>query len=736
VLLLLPAAAAAQTLHVQPYLQLATPTTIHVMWESDSTEAPTVQYGPTEALGSEVAAVSFDGQFGYVHHRGELTGLTPGTRYFYRVTTGSTSSGVYDFVTPPDPSAETAVRIVAMSDMQQDWQHPTVFEEVVNDGVIAFLAAEFSADLPGELNAVLIPGDLVDNGLLYDQWADTFFTPAQNLLRHVPLYPVLGNHESDSAFFFQYFHLPNNEHWWTHDIGGVRVIGLDSNVAYRTQEQLDFLEGALDAACLDGQVDFVFAQLHHPYKSELWLAGETDWTGDVIELLEGFSTECGKPSVHFFGHTHGYSRGQSRDHRHLMVNVATSGGNIDYWGEYAQADYDEYVVSQDEYGFVLVEVEAGADPSFRLRRISRGNEDLTRDNEVRDDLTIRTNNRPPETPSALAPTDGETVEGGTVVLVASAWSDPDGDAQGAAQWQIATTCDDWAQPLADLWKQHRNEYGGTDLQAGDDLTDHAVDGLMPGVELCWRVRYRDQGLTWSAWSAGAAFRTDGEALSDNLLLNPGAEDGLEHWTITAGTLESLIAGECAGVEPHSGERYFVVGGLCDNESEVAAAVQRVELKGPYDAIDEGRATAWISGWFRDYSGTDLPEIEVIAYDGKGAKLLTSGRMGEPVATWTLLNDRLELPPGTRALEFVLHGTRFGGTDNDSYLDDLELRLSVESAEGDDDDAADDDDAVDDDDGGSGCGCTNSGQRPASVSGLGLLLLLLRRRPGGRRTATR
>ena len=64
------------------------------------------------------------------------------------------------------------------------------------------------------------------------------------------------------------------------------------------------------------------------------------------------------------------------------MNVATAGGNIDYWGEYAQADYSEFTVTQDEWGFVLVEVEAGDEPEFVLKRISRGNENTFRDNET------------------------------------------------------------------------------------------------------------------------------------------------------------------------------------------------------------------------------------------------------------------------------------------------------------------------------------------------------------------
>jgi hypothetical protein len=58
-----------------------------------------------------------------------------------------------------------------------------------------------------------------------------------------------------------------------------------------------------------------------------------------------------------------------------------------------------------------------------------------------------------------------------------------------------------------VWRQHEDRFAGADLQAGDDLTDEPYEGLAPGA-WCWRVRYRDRGLRWSAWSAPAAFTAD------------------------------------------------------------------------------------------------------------------------------------------------------------------------------------------------------------------------------------
>ena len=156
------------------------------------------------------------------------------------------------------------------------------------------------------LDLVLIPGDLVDNGLDHTQWGSHFFEPSEPLFSHVPLYPVLGNHENNSSYFFSYCNLPSNgtpgylEHWWWTDFSNIRVIGLDSNWDYQLTIQLNWLEDVLNESCNDPNIDFVFAQLHHPHRSELWVPGGTSFTGDVIELLEQFTSNCGKPSIHFF----------------------------------------------------------------------------------------------------------------------------------------------------------------------------------------------------------------------------------------------------------------------------------------------------------------------------------------------------------------------------------------------------------------------------------------------------
>lgn len=665
---------------VHPYLQLASPSDIWILWETPSTDETRVEWGLTEALGTTTSGFSTAGSGGSRIHEVHLEGLDGATRYWYRVAVEDSLSLLYHFVTPPTSDAESPLRLVAFSDTQIDSSHPDKFDEIIHQGIIDFITAENGPDMAEHLNAVLVVGDLVENGTHYYQWQDHFFTPARDLMSRVPTYPTIGNHEQDSINYFKYFHLPENgstgyeEHWWYHDLSNVRLIGLDTNSGYRFADQLDWLSMVLTDACSNEAVDFVFAQFHHPYRSELWLAGETAYSGDLIELLETFSKNCGKPSVHFFGHTHGYSRGQSLEVPHVWVNVATAAGNIDYWGEYAQADYDWFTVSQDAYGFAVIDVAAGSDPYFRIRRVSRGDELTPLDNIITDDITVHRYGDPPNRPTVVSPSGG-SIDPEFVLLRASSYSDPNGVAHGASQWQVSTSCGDFTAPVYESVRHHENWYFDINTNARDDLTDEVSPDLDADTDYCWRVRYRNQGLQWSQWSIPVGFSTATSTGASNLLQNPGAEDGLTDWTVSSGVMESLTDGECGGASPRTGTRYFSVGGLCEHSAS-AEGYQRIDVSSYSSQIDAGEVTVVFGGYLRNWSGYDRPELELVFRDGGLGEITRSDSLGTNNSTWTPLLASQLAPSGTRTVDFVLSGTRHNGTDNDSYFDDLRLVLHL------------------------------------------------------------
>lgn len=666
---------AQNSIVIGPFLQDAEPNSITVIWETDAALESTVEWGLDEALGNTTSG-STSANNGMQLHEVTISGLDRFTKYYYKVITDGTESQVFQFKTPPFASDDESFRIIAMSDMQIDGNNPNKFDEIIHDGILDYLDENGDASPSDNIALVMIPGDLVENGLSFDQWKEDFFDPGQTLFGEVPVYPVPGNHENNSVYFFNYFKLPENgsngfeEHWWFKDYGNTRIIGMDSNGPFNNEEQLTWLSGVLAETCTADSIDFVFAQLHHPHKSELWTPGESDFTGEVIDLLEAFTTDCNKPSIHFFGHTHGYSRGQSRDHKHLWINVATAGGAIDYWGDWPQFDYDEFSVSQDEWGFVSVEVTAGDDPAFTVKRISRGNAQINRDNEITDSLVIRKANGMVQAPESISPLD-VTLPVTEITLNASVFESLEPNSlHGQSHWQIATECNfDFV--VFEDWKNYENQYNNADTQAGDDLTETPVNGLMSDLSYCWRVRYRDREMNWGNWSEPASFSTCPNGMSQNLLLNPNAELGILNWTAVEGEFEALMAGECGGIDPNNGDLFFAVGGVC-NDNEFGLALQDVDVSSFADSINAGNYLAQWGGFLSNWGGDDIPSFKLNFFTSGMIALGSTEEYSTLNNTWTLLDNSAPIPLNTGIIQMELTGTRFAGSDNDSYFDDLFL----------------------------------------------------------------
>ena len=523
ILFCLPIIVLSQDFTINPYLQNASPNSITIMWEYSNWEVSFVEWGNTNTLGN-IDSTTFEiTSSPSCLFTAKLTGLQSNTKYYYQVTTGNSTSVMFDFYTPSTNIDEAPINIVVMSDMQKSDNNLTKFSEIINDGIIDYVKDNYEGNTNENLDMILIPGDLVGTGTNHSHWKDDFFAQSEPLFSTVPFYPVLGNHEVNANLYFQYMDLPENgtagyeEHWWYKDNSNVRIIGLNSNSDYQIQDQLDWLDSILFMTSLDNTIDFVFAQLHHPHKSEQWTPGNTSFTGDVISLLENFTTSSGKPTIHFYGHTHGYSRGQSKDHTHLMVNVATSGGYIDYWGEWPQQDYEEYSISQDEWGYVFLEVEAGADPQFILKRLSIGDDFISKKNSLEDSITIRLYNNPPNTPIGVFPLYLDTINSSSMILIADNFSDQDGDLHGSSQWQISSDCNDFTSLVFDSWKQYENWYLDINTQENDNLTDEIINSLDGSSDYCWRVRYRDRSLAWSEWSTPIPFITDNSIVNNKLI---------------------------------------------------------------------------------------------------------------------------------------------------------------------------------------------------------------------------
>lgn len=668
----------SQNIIVQPYIQNINENSARILFETDISINSYASYGIDPDNLNNTSSSSMQSGDGTTRiHTCILSDLNPDTKYYYKINlaNGSTSP-VFHFTTLKIREEEEEITLIAISDMQMMSSSPNIFSDIINEGIIQIVnQSEGGID---NLHGILLIGDLVQNGGNYSEWRNTFFIPSQNLSPYVPFYPAIGNHDSYNnglSNYLKYFDLPVNgdpgfpEQWWYRDFSNVRVISLNSNSSpEQLTQQLTWLQTLTNSACTDDYIDFVVLQLHHPFKSEMWTPGELVFTGEVIELLQNFSTNCGKPSVHLFGHTHGYSRGQSKDHKHLWVNVATAGGSIDYWGQFPNHDYEEFSTSEDEYGFVMIKAIGGPDPSLALKRYSRGDDTDFKDNVLTDEIILNRLNYLPARPKAIFPT-GQ-LPFNCVKLKASQFDDPS-DLHQASHWQISTN-QNFTQIVKDIWKQHKNLYNDTDTQSDDDLTDENISNLAPSTTYYWRVRYRDQYLNWSEWSDTIQFSTLPSSSTSNMLLNEGAENGTLNWT---GQIESLTSNECESVPPYLGQRFFAVGGVCSNEQNLGTAEQRLNVSTYAGQIDNNELSITYSGYLRAYAyNNDSPEISVSFYNAGNQLIGSAPFFGNNSNQWMLVSNTVEIPSSTRLIRFILRGTRFSGTDNDSYFDELSAKL--------------------------------------------------------------
>jgi len=164
-------------------------------------------------------------------------------------------------------------------------------------------------------DVVFHTGDLVNEGSVPGLW--TRFNEVTRSLREVAdFYPVAGNHDDESPYYYDNFVLPNNEKWYSVDIDGIHFILLNSNLDLGPgSEQYAWLSG--DLAATDTN-DFVIAVFHHPLvASGPHLPDEYGIAGDLLPLFETYDVD-----VVFNGHEHLYERSFLNG----IYHVVTGGG--------------------------------------------------------------------------------------------------------------------------------------------------------------------------------------------------------------------------------------------------------------------------------------------------------------------------------------------------------------------------------------------------------------------------
>ena len=489
--------------YIGPYLQMPSPNEIVVSLESKYPVLELVwkeaNSGTRDILRNQGIPFRASKLKGLYLHKFSLKNFAPDTKIHYWLRAENKVSKVYKHHTLSQTKENFS--LVLMSDAQHGYK---VTKKQIRESVAKHLFSKNPVtDYP--VRMTLFAGDLVQEGDEYHRWKKEFFGPMSLLNEKVVLFPAIGNHEKDHTYYYKYFDLPQNgsesykEHWYTVDYQNVRIISLDTNKGYRIQEQLNWLEGVLSEA-EEKKFDFVLAEFHHPYQSELWVPGNTKYSGLIQSRLEEFSKKTKIPSFTIFGHTHGYSRGHSFKANHSMLNVASIGGAIDDWGDYLQKDYPEYLISMDNFGWVLAEVEQGENPQIRFKRFSFGNDSHQEDEGVVDQFVIKRFNKKPIAPEILGFQQMKTFPTYyNAEIRLSEFMDEDSDTHLSTHIQVSWD-PSFQKGVKNIYQNSINLYFNEDKNAQKSLVAPIIRIKKSKNPQYIRARFRDSSLGWSQFS--------------------------------------------------------------------------------------------------------------------------------------------------------------------------------------------------------------------------------------------
>ncbi|HWQ90086.1 MAG TPA: Ig-like domain-containing protein, partial [Clostridia bacterium] len=275
---------------------------IVVMWETDRPAGSRVDYG----VGSADEVQITDATPATIHEV-TLTGLAPNTLYHYTVASDYAVSGEASFQTALG-TPEESFRWVVYGDTQVPATHQAVIDSIlVNNPLPRF---------------VLHVGDLVEQGRMHNDWG-TFFSPAGPMLRQIPLFPTLGDHEylgTEQMWYFDFFNLPENgtasgtEEWYAFTYGSVRFIALNSAASFGPgSAQHNWLLSELQSDAFQN-AGWKIVFLHQgPY------ANQTPdlVAADLVPLFHQYGVH-----LVFNGHDHNY--------RHIYRQDPATGRRVDY----------------------------------------------------------------------------------------------------------------------------------------------------------------------------------------------------------------------------------------------------------------------------------------------------------------------------------------------------------------------------------------------------------------------
>lgn len=296
-------------------------TSVVVHWGTSSNQNTVLAYGITHSM-LDTITVSGTRE----NHHVLLTGLFPGTTYYYSVV-GESYSG--EFRTAP--VARESFSFAAFGDNRTNHDN----HRSVVDAIDSELDIEF----------VLNVGDLVADGGSTSDW-EMFFQVEQDMLANHVMMPAKGNHD---VSFWPWDPDPIPEYWdldlyGSFDYSNCHFVWLDSEVISFSSQQ-SWLTTDLAAARANPNIDWIFVWFHRPPFSAGNHGDNNDTRDAFVPILKDYEVD-----MVFLGHDHSYERTLPIGG---TIYIITGGGGAPLYG-IDPGDNTCFCTSQLEYTKVIV----------------------------------------------------------------------------------------------------------------------------------------------------------------------------------------------------------------------------------------------------------------------------------------------------------------------------------------------------------------------------------------------
>lgn len=306
------------------------------------------EYTQTEAAVTRTSADSSAVNYAYSIFTATMTGLTPGTTYYYQVgsTNGETGIGAVRSFVMADPS-QNDYAFLYMGDIQYDTALTAEEDYAAWDGLLQ-AAMTNANNLYGGVAFGMFCGDLVQQGQSAADW-QRLLKYSSKVFDSVPMMAVPGNHESNNGgyatFFEQELALPHNgpagfeTEFYSFDYGPCHYTCLPSNILSSDRTLTDAeraaIRGWITADLQNSTATWKIVVMHHP----TYAVVEDTVANVVLQEWEPIFVEQQVDLV-LCGHQHIYMRTKAIDG--VTYVMANSGSK-----HYASADVSYSAVMLD-----------------------------------------------------------------------------------------------------------------------------------------------------------------------------------------------------------------------------------------------------------------------------------------------------------------------------------------------------------------------------------------------------